>query len=403
MTLCIALPGAPGPSETFIADHIRSIAPGETILLCRDSHGAERFGCPVTSCFEPWRPPRRFAERIVNAVWHRCHRWRIRSRARVVLPLRVEDRRRVIGFFDLYRPDVVLAEYGSMGCLLVQSCRRAGVPLFVHFHGYDASIVLRDRRRVRQYRSLFRSASGIIVPSRFLAQKLADIGCPTSRLHTSPYGVDTRVFSPASYTKQRRLVAVGRLVEKKAPHLSIQAFAHIAHQYPGTRLDIVGDGPLAAQCQALIAALGLCNRIQMHGAQNREFVAQLMKEGLLFVQHSVTAADGDAEGLPVAILEAMASGLPVISTRHAGIPEAVADGITGLLVEEKDVDAMACAMDELLGNPARAASMGAAGRERVLAYFTREMARDRLRAIMRLRPSAKWAPELGAIGLSILD
>jgi glycosyltransferase involved in cell wall biosynthesis len=260
------------------------------------------------------------------------------------------------------------------------------VPLFVHFHGFDASLSLQDWRQVRQYRLVFHNVSGVIVPSRFLGSRLAEIGCPEANLHVIPYGVDTRIFTPTSRSRQQRLIAVGRLVEKKAPHLSIQAFARIAHRYPHARLDLVGDGPLGEQCRALIASLGLDDRIKMHGVQSRKFIAHLMREGLLFVQHSLTAANGDMEGLPVAILEAMASGLPVISTRHAGIPEAVTDSVTGLLVEERDVDAMAHAMSELLDSPDRAATMGAAGRERVLTYFTREMARDRLRAIMGFPP-----------------
>jgi glycosyltransferase involved in cell wall biosynthesis len=380
MNLCVATHAAPGPSETFIADHIRFIAPGATILLCKNSADAEEFGCPVLSQMqEEWRPPQTFAERVVNDIrdW-----WRIYFQP----GLGQTDRRRVISFFQLHNTDAVLGEYGPIGCLLVSTCRQARVPLFVHFHGYDASLLLRDWRQVRQYRLIFNDVSGVIVPSRFLGARLAEIGCPEAKLHVIPYGVDTRIFIPTSPTSQQRLIAVGRLVEKKAPHLSIQAFAQIAHRYPHARLDVAGDGPLRDQCRGLIASLGLDDRIQMHGVQSRKFIARLMQEGLLFVQHSVTAANGDTEGLPVAILEAMASGLPVVSTRHSGIPEAVTDGVTGLLVEERDVDAMARAMSELLDDPDRAATMGAAGRERVLSYFTREIARDRLRAIMGFPP-----------------
>jgi colanic acid/amylovoran biosynthesis glycosyltransferase len=379
MRLCIATYGAPGPSETFIADHIRLVAPGTTILLCGDRRGTEQFGCPVLTHTEARLSFQGIVERVINAA-------RRGGQTYFQLGLGLTDRRRVIGFFKLHKPDAVLAEYGPMGCLLAYACRQARVPLFVHFHGYDASLLLQDRLQVSQYRLLFRSASGVIVPSQFLARRLMKIGCPKAKLHVNPYGVDTRIFSPTSGTRQQLLIAVGRLVEKKAPQLLIQAFARIAHQCPEARLDVVGDGPLAAHCQTLISSLGLGNRIRMLGVKNRKSIARLMQQGLLFVQHSITAVNGDTEGLPVAILEAMASGLPVISTRHAGIPEAVVDGVTGLLVEEKDVHAMALAMGELLDDPARAARMGAAGRERVLAYFTREVAHERLRAIMRFQP-----------------
>ena len=113
-----------------------------------------------------------------------------------------------------------------------------------------------------------------------------------------------------------------------------------------------------------------------------------MRMASMFVQHSVTDIDGNTEGLPVAILEAMASGLPVVATRHSGIPEAVIDGKTGILVDEHDVTGMTQAIISLLANPARADAMGKAGRERVLAHFTETQMKHRLRGIMGL--SLRW-------------
>ena len=126
--------------------------------------------------------------------------------------------------------------------------------------------------------------------------------------------------------------------------------------------------------------------MQLKGAQSSDYLAQLLRRGSLFIQHSVTAQNGDTEGLGVAILEAMASALPVVFTRHSGIPEAVEESVTGLLVEERDLKAMASAMSELLENPDRAVAMGVAGRKRVLAHFTQKQARDRLRAVMGFPP-----------------
>jgi glycosyltransferase involved in cell wall biosynthesis len=117
------------------------------------------------------------------------------------------------------------------------------------------------------------------------------------------------------------------------------------------------------------------------------------------VQHSVTGPNGDTEGLPVAIVEAMASALPVLSTRHSGIPEVVLDGETGLLVDEHDVSGMAEAMATLLGDTNRARAMGEAGRRRVLANFTHDHVRDRLRAIMGFPPFTGTAATLETAGL----
>ena len=125
----------------------------------------------------------------------------------------------------------------------------------------------------------------------------------------------------------------------------------------------------------------------MHGAQGSDFVVGLLREASLFVQHSVTARNGDAEGLPIAILEAMASAVPVVSTWHSGIPEAVLHNVTGQLVDEHDVEGMAGAMIKLFDYPERAVMMGAAGRKRILAHFTHERARDRLRTIIGFPPT----------------
>jgi len=378
--LAIAVSSVSTPSATFIRDHIRMIAPGNTILLCRESEEAERLGCPVLSHFSSWKRPRSLRDwpvYLVRYAWH----------AYIDPAIAAADRRRVIAFLEAHQPKALLAEYGPTGCLLADACRQARVPLYVHFHGADASLFLRRGRWVQHYRGLFREAAGIIVPSRFLAKRVSAIGCPEAKLHTNPCGIDPCFFTPASRVSQQ-LIAVGRLVEKKAPHLTIAAFDRIAGRYPDARLDIIGDGPLARRCRNLIGRLELNDRVCMHGFKDPDFVAGLMREASIFLQHSLTAADGDCEGLPVAILEAMASALPVVSTWHSGIPEAVEDGITGLLVEERDVEGMAAAIAGLLDDQERGAAMGAAGRRRVLEHFTLEQSRDRLRAIMGFPPLA---------------
>lgn len=380
--LAIAAMSLDKPSETFIRDHIRMIAPGETIILCQNSRGSEQFGYPVLcDVGGGWQLGNSLVARYSNAVrryWRRNLHPELSS----------QERRRVRTFFETHLPRAVLAEYGVMGCALVQVCEDASVPFYVHFHGYDASKLLRRARWRRRYAKLFRSAAGIIAPSRFLADNLRAAGCPESKLHVSPCGVDPLRFTPARRNGAQRLLAVGRLVEKKAPHLTIAAFGRIAARFPEATLDIVGDGPEAARCRALINPLGLEGRVHMHGSRTPDFVARLMQECSIFVQHSITSSNGDTEGLPVAILEAMASEMAVVATRHSGIPEAVEDGVTGLLVVEHDVEAMALAIANLLDDPARAAAMGIAGRKRVLQNFTLERSRDRLRAIMGFAPLA---------------
>jgi colanic acid/amylovoran biosynthesis glycosyltransferase len=379
MMLAIASWSFDVSSETFIRNHVRMIAPGETVILCQNEPRVSDLDVPTLLLCRRWweRQPRILGWRLGNAVAAGLHDW-------VGLRLGAKDRHRIRAFFKRYRPSAVLAEYGPYGCLLWRICRSCNVPLYVHFHGYDASLLLRDKRWVRRYRLMFRAAAGVVAPSKFLASRLSGIGCPEAKLHIIPCGVDEKRLVPTRRLPQR-ILSVGRLVEKKAPHVTIEAFARVRQRFPKAELDMVGgEGPLADRCATLIHDLGLGDSVRMHGVQTHEFVADLLQRASLFVQHSVTAPDGDAEGLPVAILEAMSAALPVVSTRHSGIPEAVEEGVTGLLVDEHDVTGMATAMAQLLDDQGRAAAMGMAGRQRVIEHFTQEQARDRLRAMMGL-------------------
>jgi glycosyltransferase involved in cell wall biosynthesis len=125
-----------------------------------------------------------------------------------------------------------------------------------------------------------------------------------------------------------------------------------------------------------------------------------MHRASVFVQHSVTASNGDTEGFPIVIVEAMASALPVVSTRHSGIPEGVEDGVTGFLVAEGDVEGMGARLARLLADPSRAAEMGAAGHARFLANFTQATSLARVRAVLGLPPVHDSAPpEVASPGL----
>jgi colanic acid/amylovoran biosynthesis glycosyltransferase len=350
--LAIATRRFDAPSATFIRDHVRTLAPRATVLICQKGD-AHSLSCPVLSGVPSNSPTD-------------CHR--------------------VVTFLRREKVDVMLAEYATSAVHFIHACKQANVRLYVHVHGFDVSVYLPQPLWVNRYRELFTHASGIIAPSRFLADKLAAIGCPTEKLHVSPNGVDPERFQPGAPGDPFRLLAVGRFVEKKAPHLTIRAFADVLARFPEARLDMIGDGPLAETCLALVRESGLSEKVRLLGVQSPGQVANAMREASLFVQHSVTTANGDTEGLPVAILEAMASALPVVATRHSGIPEAIVDGATGILVDEYDVFGMTQAIISLLANPTRAKAMGEAGRQRVLAHFTQTQTRDRLRAIMGLFP-----------------
>ena len=176
---------------------------------------------------------------------------------------------------------------------------------------------------------------------------------------------------------------VGRLVEKKAPFVSILAFAELLKRAPDARLEIIGDGPLKSPCLQLAKALSVDDRITFSGAQSHDYVLKAMNKASGFIQHSVRAPDGDMEGTPVGVLEAMGMGLPVISTRHGGIRDIVDEGETGLLVDEYDVKAMADALMQVATKPDYARQLGQQARARVFQNWTTEKSVERLWQIIQ--------------------
>lgn len=345
-------------SETFIRHHATALAPGRTALLQ----------------VEPGAPdPALVPGPCLTAFPERTSRWFSRNSAE----------KRTAAFLRDQGVRTLLAEYGQVGVAVAPAAAMAGCRLFVHFHGHDAtSYVLRPGVRDR-YAALFAQAEGLFTPSRYIAERLAAIGAPRDRITVSPCGVDPGRFPPGR-PAPGRLLSVGRLVEKKSPLSTLRAFRLARAEAPGLRLDMVGDGPLLEPARAFVAEAGLGDAVTLHGAQPHGVVQRLMSEASIFLQHSVTASTGDCEGLPVAVLEAMSAALPVVSTWHSGIPEAVVEGETGRLVMEYDVQGMAAAILDLHRNAARAAAMGAAGRQRVLGRFTQKHTVSILRGAMGL-------------------
>ncbi len=281
--------------------------------------------------------------------------------------------------------DRVLAEYGTTGTFLFRACEKAGVPLFVHFHGYDASVrsVLKAHRGA--YQEMFKKAAGIIAVSVSMKNALVHLGADPGRVLVSPCGVDPRVFCGGTpeYSPPH-FIAVGRLVEKKAPHLTIRAFGEVSREIDDATLTIVGDGPLMRSCRQLIRAMRLQHSIRLVGSRSSIEVRKFMRNSRAFVQHSVVANNGDSEGTPVSVVEAQMTGLPVVATQHAGIADVVVSGETGYLVTEGDFASMGTYMLELARNPKLAATMGRAARLRAEKNFTLEKHLTSLAATIRM-------------------
>ena len=288
-----------------------------------------------------------------------------------------------------HRPDVLMAEFGFHAVRVMEVAPWTGVPLVVHFRGSDASASDRLGRLEQRYRRLLRLVSGVIVKSEPMRRTLLDLGAPPARLLVSPSGADARWFSGARPADAPPcFLSVGRFVAKKGPLETLRAFALMRRDLPAdladrVRLVMVGDGPLRAAARRLAEQLDLEGVVTFPGLATRQQVLDWMRVARAFVQHSRVAPDGDSEGSPVAVMEAQLCGLPVIATRHAGIPEVVQHGRSGLLVEEGDVAGMASAMASLAHDPAEADLLGACGRQIVASRFTVDHHLDAVAALLR--------------------
>ena len=288
-------------------------------------------------------------------------------------------------FLDDHQVQVILGEYLNYAFSYFKLSQQLDIPYFAHAHGADVSICLRKKKWRKKYQE-YQQAAGIITMNQISRKRLIDLGIHESKIHVIPYGVDT----PNEPLKRKeneviRCLAVGRMVGKKAPILLLESFRQATKEYPNLHLDYVGAGDLLPAVQQFIDAFELKDKVILHGQQPNEFVLQLMKKADIFLQHSIVDPDsGDEEGLPVAILEAMGYCLPVVSTRHAGIPESVLEEETGLLTDEGNVKEMAQHIVALGQDFDLRQQMGLAGWQRVKEFFSWEKERKQLLEVMGL-------------------
>ena len=272
-----------------------------------------------------------------------------------------------------HQSDLMLVEFGFHAVRVMEAAELAGVPMVVHFRGSDLSAWSKFGVQKQRYRRLVQILSGAIVKSKPMRRTLMDLGLHEERILISASGANEQLFHSASPASAGPVfLAVGRFVAKKGPLLTIRAFAQLAseHPTPGLALWMVGDGPMLPAAKTLVEQLGLTAAVHFLGVRSQLEVAGLMRQVRGFVQHSVVASDGDSEGNPVAVMEAQLCGLPVVATRHAGIPEVVRHGESGWLVAEGDVGGMAEAIKQLVDDPELARRWGETGRCLVMERFT---------------------------------
>ncbi len=258
--------------------------------------------------------------------------------------------------------DVLHVFFGNVAVHLLPLLRRLPIPFVVSFHGADVTGAIASEGYAAARAELFARAAWVACRSEALVERLVAMGCPRGKVRV------VRTVVPEVEFVERwlpddggiRLVQASRLIAKKGLATTLRSFARM--DLPNAELAIVGSGPMEGELRALAEDLGVADRVDFAGFVDQGRLQEIMARAHVFIHPSEGAA-GDSEGVPNSLLEAMASGLPVVATQHGGIPEVVIDGENGLLVDERDAAGLARAVERLVGDPAlfeRVARAGAA-------------------------------------------
>jgi colanic acid/amylovoran biosynthesis glycosyltransferase len=264
--------------------------------------------------------------------------------------------------------------FGHIAVLLRPLIRRWPKPSLVSFHGADVLVDMQKpayRRATGEMLSLVRR---VLVRSESLRQAVIDLGCAPKKIEIQRTGIPLADFPfrerPLPEKGQWRLLQAGRLIEKKGLRTTLRAFAQFRKEFPAAKLIIAGEGPQLEELQSLARELQIDGAVDFVGFVSQEKMRGFFYSSQIFLHPSETASDGNQEGVPNSMLEAMASGLPVFATRHGGIPEAVESDVSGILVNERDHRALGHELIDCAKDSARLATMARAASESVAKKFS---------------------------------
>jgi colanic acid/amylovoran biosynthesis glycosyltransferase len=286
--------------------------------------------------------------------------------------------------FRQARFSILHAHFGTNGAYATKFSKRYRVPLVVTFHGHDVpALVGRSRYTLRYARyaafapAMLRHASQLLPASKDLADRLVrQIGADARKVDVLPLGIDLEKFTPAEQkndpqrgSRTPSVLMVGRFVEKKGHADGLRAFARVLARIPEARLSLIGDGPLRPDYETLVRELGMAHAVRFLGVMPSEQVVEALRQTSVLLCPSCTAPSGDVESGVIVVKEAGGCAIPVIGTRHGGIPEIIDHQETGFLVDEHDVSAMARHLEQLLANEALAKTIGRAARQKTERCF----------------------------------
>lgn len=286
-----------------------------------------------------------------------------------------------------YVADIFLVHFGYAGAL-ANKLRELGIlkgKQATVFHGADIS-----RRHIldehkQDYRNLFQQSELMLPISHLWQNKLIEMGCPPEKIHVTRMGIEPEKFNfqpRDAFHTPLRIVSVARLTEKKGLDVAVKASAILKQRGGRFQYTIIGNGDQDRMMRDFIAREEMDDCVTMPGFKPQEEIRQALNQADIFLLPSKTAADGDMEGIPVALMEAMAVGLPVVSTFHSGIPELIENDVSGWLVKEDDAEALAKTLLKLSEGAVDVAPVVAAARQKVETEFNQHIAYRELAQIL---------------------
>lgn len=276
--------------------------------------------------------------------------------------------------------------FGQIAVHLLPLIRAWKNPSIVSFHGADVTVDMNKPAYRAATQRMLKAVKLVLVRSESLRRAVADLGCDLEKIEIHRTGIPLEEFpflerDFVAAATEWRFVQAGRLIEKKGLPVTLRAFAVFLKKHPNATLTIAGEGPMLSGLQTLAHELQIAESVLFPGFVSQKQLREIYYRSHIFVHPSQTGHDGNQEGIPNSMLEAMASGLPVFATRHGGIPEAIKNGVSGVLVSERDHEALARALLDVAENSVFLSQIAHSGAEVVRRNFDLRAQAQRLEEI----------------------
>ena len=364
-------------SETFVYEQVKTLSRHHKISLLASSYlNSDKF--PLPNNTYQIKPYQHLLDKVLTKIAERMN-WGNTL-------MSVFGKSFTQSLIRKHKFDLIHAHFGSNAVAILPVAKALNIPLVASFHGIDASpAMLNIPSYSKHLPTLFEYASKIVIVSPHMIDTL-NLKKHISKVELIPYGVDSRIFTRNGHRASChdgiiRILHSGRLVEKKGVPDLIRAFSELRKKFGNIRLSIIGAGPEGALCRELINKEGLQDKVELLGAMSHAEVLQHMNDSDIFVLNSRTSRQGDMEGTPVSILEAMSMELPVIATYHAGIPQVVKNQENGLLIAEHDQNGLSTALEALITNQNLRDELAQQARQTIISKFGIELNRERIAGV----------------------